>query len=172
MQAASTIPPRLLPPRWPRYLTRTVRPDDRCQKVVGPEGFDGGSPADWRGSAYLQVEGWTTSEWGPITESGTGCGAEPLPTDFFITLDGMGCAWGEDASWYNDTDYCTNWGSECDGIDNDLDGVIDEGQHAEELDQDDNGVADCMDDWDGDGIPNTDDEDVDECCCGGYDYSY
>ncbi|NOY26965.1 MAG: hypothetical protein GXP62_13935 [Oligoflexia bacterium] len=133
------------------------------EEAVGPRGFDGKSPADWRGSAYFQVDSWR-ADGDVITESGTGSDAQPLPTDFFFKIDGIHCAWGEDASWRRDLNYIVNWGSQCDGIDNDLDGVIDEGQHFNEMDLDNNGVADCMDDWDGDGIPNTDDEDVDECC--------
>ena len=42
----------------------------------------------------------------------------------------------------------------CDGVDNNCDGVVDEGQ----LDLDADGTADCVDpDWDGDGAPNEED---------------
>lgn len=123
----------------------SVSPDD-------PTNFGAGT-ATWDGLLFFHTE-----EHPNVAEDG--------PLDVVFRLHHIGCSGEEDASWLADTDYCVNWGFDCDGLDNDLDGLVDEGQASADypLDADGNGTPDCMDDWDGDGVPNTSDDNVTECC--------
>lgn len=129
--------------------------------IVGPAGTEDGPPT-WRGLVFAHAETWTLPDGSTLPGGSTlpdELGGGELPLD----LADIDCANSENASWSEDPEYCYNWGSQCDGIDNDLDGEIDEGDAS--LDSDGNGVPDCQDDWDGDGIPNHQDDDVEECCC-------
>lgn len=131
-----------------------------CMDAVhGPEDYFIG-PAEWSGSVFVHVEKWFRDSTTPLVS----LTEDPLPPkDFFFRIGTIDCAYGEDASM--GIGDCYNWSErDCDGIDNDLDGVIDEGS-LDGLDADGNGVPDCMDDWDGDGIPNADDEDLDHGIC-------
>ncbi len=75
-----------------------------------------------------------------------------------MDLSVVDCVVSEDARGDGDPPYCYEWPWDCDGIDNDLEGTVDEGAR----DDDGNGLADYLDDWDGDGIPNSEDPDL-EC---------
>lgn len=86
-------------------------------------------PAAASGSLYLHVEHWDDPE--------------QAPADYFLTFDHNDCAGAEDASGepiYSGDSYTGMyvWPA-CDGVDNDLDGEIDEFG----VDADANGVSDC-----------------------------
>ena len=127
-----------------------------------------GSTGTWQGGIFLHAENWTGAD-GTSTVS-------DAPLDVYVQLGDIDCASTEDASWWADEWYCQNWSEACDGVDNDFDGVIDEGQSGDAypydggripggMDADGNGVADCQDDWDGDGVPNFEEPDITQCCC-------
>ena len=137
------------------------------ESYTGPVGTHY-APPDWTGVMFIHSELWELPD-GSLRQGGTTLSREyggvDLPLDVIVRLEDVDCARSEDA---NDPDlnyYCYNWTRDCDGIDNDLDGEIDEGIG---VDRDGNGVADCMDDWDHDGIPNVEDPDVHDYGCGGY----
>lgn len=132
--------------------------------AAGSSGYEAG-PASWSGLAFAHAETWTLPDGSTLPGGSTlpdHLGGGELPLDLLLDFADIDCAGSENASWSESPEYCYNWGSQCDGIDNDLDGEIDEG---EGLDNDGNGVPDCQDDWDGDGVPNHDDDDVEACCC-------
>lgn len=103
----------------------------------------------WTGSLYAHVDGWS--------DDGV------APRDFFVRLAEPACVYGEEASYrYVDNGYagepsCYHFGSDCDGRDNDRDGVVDEGAR---VDPDGHGTPDCQEDWDDDGKENWLDVDV------------
>ncbi len=138
------------------------------ESYTGPVGTHQGPP-DWIGVMFIHAELWELPD-GSVRNGGTPLsrryGSVTLPLDVIVRLEDVGCEASEDAA---DRDqlpyYCYNWTADCDGIDNDLDGEIDEGVT---VDLNHNGVADCMDDWDHDGIPNVEDPDVHDYGCGGY----
>ncbi len=137
------------------------------ESAKGPPGPHPGRP-DWRGLLLVHTEVWTLpdgSKWWGGTHLPDRLGGTALPLDVMVRLDNVDCAWSEDANDPSDDYWCYNWTPLCDGVDNDLDGEIDEGYNT---DHDGNGVADCMDDWDHDGIPNVEDPDVHDYGCGGY----
>jgi len=137
------------------------------ESAKGPPGPHPGRP-EWHGLLLVHTEVWTLpdgSKWWGGTHLPDRLGGTALPLDLMLRLDNVDCAWSEDANDPSDDYWCYNWTPLCDGVDNDLDGEIDEGYNT---DHDGNGVADCMDDWDHDGIPNVEDPDVHDYGCGGY----
>ncbi|MFZ5479297.1 MAG: hypothetical protein ACOZNI_21205 [Myxococcota bacterium] len=79
-----------------------------------------GIQESWGGSAFFHADDW-----------------EGSPLDVFVPLDEVNCVPDEVASTYDDGTY----GKDCDGIDNDYDGLVDEGAEDTDLD----GTADCVD---------------------------
>ncbi len=130
------------------------------ESYTGPVGTHY-APPDWTGVMFIHAELWELPD-GSLRYGGTTLSREyggvSLPLDVIVHLEDVDCARSEDAADPSTLDhYCYNWTADCDGIDNDLDGEIDEGVG---VDRDGNGVADCMDDWDHDGIPNREDDDL------------
>jgi hypothetical protein len=78
----------------------------------------------WQGAAFVHVD-----------DDGSGA-----PSDTFLRFDEVDCASEEDASDYSDESGSMYHREDCDGIDNDFDGVVDEGA----VDNDENGIADCQ----------------------------
>jgi hypothetical protein len=78
----------------------------------------------WQGAAFVHVD-----------DDGSGA-----PSDTFLRFDEVDCASEEDASDYSSESGAMYHRQDCDGIDNDFDGVVDEGA----VDNDENGIADCL----------------------------
>ncbi|MDP2312979.1 MAG: hypothetical protein Q8P41_08745 [Pseudomonadota bacterium] len=94
------------------------------EAAPGPATIADLAPADWRGALFVHADA-----------------LEDAPLDLFLPLDGVACAWGEDASTrYGYRDGEPYFPGQCDGFDNDADGVTDEGA----ADRDGDGVADCL----------------------------
>jgi hypothetical protein len=95
--------------------------------------FPGDCPAmqaaSFRGSAFIHFEGWTVD-------------AHEQPDhgshNYFYPFDHVDCLTGECPCRYDELDQLQCRG-QCDGLDNDLDGKVDEGA----LDADGDGIADC-----------------------------
>lgn len=96
------------------------------EATPGPEEVDHYAPAAWRGSAFAHADDLNGA-----------------PVDLFLPFDGVACVYGEDAATvYGYRDGDPIFPSDCDAVDNDLDGIIDEGA----ADYDANGIADCLED--------------------------
>lgn len=97
-----------------------------CLEVLEPAAREWGG-ADASGSAFFHVETWRD-------------GAFP-PGNYFFLIEHNDEAFAEDASgqYYEYGGY-TTWPGDCDGVDNDMDGEVDE--FADDCDG--NGVADCL----------------------------
>ncbi|MFZ5475669.1 MAG: hypothetical protein ACOZNI_02740 [Myxococcota bacterium] len=118
-----------------------------CVDVATPS-ESGYGPSTWSGVLFVHVEEW---------EAEDAFDPSSVASDYFFRIGEVACAYGEDASYYND-DGCVRFPGACDGYDNDGDGEVDEGA---DTDRDGNGAADCTEDWDGDGTPNREDGDID-----------
>lgn len=92
------------------------------ESAPGPAGnAHYGGPTNWRGSIFMHSDD-----------------LDGKPLDAFIAFDEIDCAWaGEDEGAGGDE--WGSWDENCDGIDNDFDGEIDDGA----VDADGNGIKDC-----------------------------
>ncbi|MFT4976645.1 MAG: hypothetical protein ACI8S6_002550 [Myxococcota bacterium] len=129
---------------------------------------------DWVGTATAPATGWETSTAGMTGDDNAPCGYSYIwgtPNAFI----GLGSSWVwfddcRDTATYTDNwfvlelDVCGAYGEdveECNGLDDDGDGEIDE----DFPDTDEDGIADCMDAEECDGLDNDGDGNIDE----GYD---
>ncbi|MES2639062.1 MAG: hypothetical protein V4850_06250 [Myxococcota bacterium] len=104
------------------------------EAAPGPAEIERYAPAAWRGSAFVH-----------------GDDLDGAPVDLFLAFDSVACVGGEDASTrYGHTDGDPYFPGDCDGVDNDADGTVDEGA----ADRDEDGITDCLAERDtGEGSP-------------------
>ena len=106
----------------PDYSTPGAAHGIVCLDSFAPPPTLNGGEAPYRGAVLLHME------------------FPSITSDIFWTFDRVDCAYAEDAGTRHDDYGNASYEADCDGLDNDLDGEIDEG--AEDRDSD--GGSDCL----------------------------